>query len=292
MATTPKGITFYEFAGYPTINITRQGLTAQRKFRVPWTSWEDFAEEIYGVYVDVGGQVVYETPLPFPGERDLLLPDTMDIKPYGGEGATVDGSAVTTMASGTNSYGQAEVLVTYRERFDGQDGGPGTVSVPEGTYLTFEGDHAIEMLTIPNRAFKWQVDSAPLPNDINPGIPVPTGQFALSWHNVLRPPYSAMSTLRGKINDATFFGASVGTLLYLGSSFSRTFAMRSSRDKATLWNITHRFAEKKVTLFADLTGGWNYFIDPRSQTWRLIHTKDTSQPVFAGGDFTTLFEYE
>jgi hypothetical protein len=294
MATTPRGITFEEHEGSPTIDIAPGGVAGQRRFVVDWSDWDAFAQEVYGIYRDVGGLVVVIAPIPFPGNRPWLLPDTMHVEPYAG---SADGSPVTTLSSGTNGYAKALVTVNYRERFDDRKDHPNNPDVPKGTYVTYKGDLSAEYSSPPGRTWMWENLAEQLPADVMPAILTPTGNFTLTWRRVLRPPHGVIGRLRGKVNNATFMGAPAGCVLFLGGQLQRDF---QPSDDVPIWRIDYRFLEKRSYLTNGMTAvGWNYFFnskpDSGNEHWQRITAAQSvvgNEYPYQSADFNTLFQYE
>lgn len=299
MGTTPRGITFEEHDGSPIIDGNRQGASATRKFVLAWADVENFLLEVFGVQVQIGTTVRAENPVPFPGNNDRLLPDAYSVEPHAG---AAQGSGVTTLSSGTNTFTQALVTVKYKEQIDSGAfglGGGGSVSitVPEHTYLTYETDDGAEYLSTQGRAWKW--DTVPLnevPYDIGINVLVPTTMHKLTWHNAIRPPVTAIKQLRGLVNSAEFAGFAAETLLFVGAQRQRTFAPSNSNAvlKNTLWNMAYTFAERLVRdTGGSPAGGHNHFFNPELGYWQKVKAKAApNDPPYTGGDFSALFEYE
>ena len=257
MAVTPTyGITFQELDSSPTIDINTQDMTASRRFLVAWADWQNFAQEVIGTYRVVGTVVQYVTPLPFPGQANLL-PDSISIRPQMPDAPL--GTTSVTLGSVHNEYTNAIVTVGYKTQwFNPPSGSPlgSSVTLPNGTWVTLEGSLGGEMLTIPGRMFQWTGTAVNLPDDVNPGIFVPSGNFTLTWHRVLLPPWSTMRSLRGKVNSASFLGAAAETILYTGATYSREFLIN---DDGGTWKISYSFAESSKQLVGGGVGGWNHF---------------------------------
>lgn len=279
MATTAGGISFQELEGSPKVRFAPQGASATRQFLVAWADYDRFCQELMGVYRDVAGNVAQSKGLPFPGNRDNLFCESCEIEPF--DGSNPDGAAVNTLTSGTNAYaGGARVTAHYVQTYDNDNFGGNSPSVQEGTFVTYEADLAAEYVSSPARGWRWDSDSKPAPPDLPIGILDPVGTYTMTWHRVVRPPWSAVSNLRGKVNVTQFFGAAAETLLFVGVRASTQFRIN---DSLAIWTLSYQFQER-------LHGGWNFFYRPGAG-WERLETADGGSKPYATGDFTALFNY-
>ena len=295
MATTTSGISFEEAEGSPTIDISLNGLSAQRKFVIDWADWDAFAQEAYGIYRTIaGGQVVFIAPIAFPGNRPWLFPDTMRVEPYAG---AVNGTSVVSLSSGTNAYNKALVTVNYRERFDDRKSHPNSPDVPKGTYLTYNGDLGTEILATQPRAWLWENLAEPVEQDIPTVVVIPTNNFSLTWHRVPSPPHGKIGSHRGKISSSAFMGAPAGCTLFLGARMQAAFQMN---DDPVLWTVEYHFAEKRHFLSTGSTSvGWNYLyntkLDAGNEHWQRIVAKNSaggSEYPYQSANLNELFQFE
>lgn len=273
-------VAFEEMEGSPTVSIGPGGTQAKRIFRVAWNDWQDFAEELTGGWRRVSGAYQLREPLPFPGLPNVVV-DSLQVAPF--DARNPAGSHVSTLTRGLNEYPSAGALVTvqYKSRPDleTEDDGDKPEIIP-GTILTYRSDLGAESVTIPGRAWNWNVAGDPkVPDDVNPGILMPTGSYTLHWDRVARPPWSAIRTLRGRVNDAPFYGAGAGTVLFLGARANRKFEFLRN---ATLWSIEYAFTERSEP--------WNRFFRLETNAWTEIEDRG-GNPPYAAGDFTDLFRF-
>lgn len=285
-----NGIEFVELEGSPSISISSQsGMSAVRRFGVAWDDWQSFALALIGKHTTTGGQVVQVPPPAFPGISDKLFVSDLQIDPF--DPSRPDGSRVTTLTSGTNRYVDGDnfavVVATYSMALSNRGDTP---NVPGGTYLSYSEELGAEYMTIPGRIWKWP-DATPVPEDTNPGILLPKGQFSLAWHRVVRPPWSAIDALRGRINGFSFMGRPAGTVLFLGARISRVFQFL---DDDGYWLVEYSLATDSKRLSSGAIAGWNYFynkIPISGEHWQAIQD-DSNHPPYVASDFSALFAFE
>jgi hypothetical protein len=279
MATTPGGINFEELEDSPKLHFGARGCTAVRMFKVPWANYEAFVEELMGVSLDFAGAVNLTPGIPFPGNRTNLFCEDIDVEPFGGENAAPTGTAVTTLASGTNTYDNgARITARYA-----QNAGDSNNSAPtpvQNTYLTYEGKTSAEYFTVASRAWKWQADNAPVPDDVPVGLLSPVSEYTITWHRVTRPPWATINSAMGKVNSDTFSGLLAGTLLFTGCDSVPTFY---ANRQILVWQLTYHFRYK-----AD---GWNFFFRSDIGAWREIVAKVGGARPYTSAAFANLFVY-
>ncbi|MBI2826702.1 MAG: hypothetical protein HYX69_18680 [Planctomycetia bacterium] len=286
-------VAFEELEGSPRIRVNEQGTTAVRVFRVAWTDWQDLAHELIGTFRVVGLATQFVPPITFPGLPNLIVSD-LTVEPF--DPGNPDGSAGVTLGARTNAYpaGGAKLTATYRTMLDERTPSRKDLpKVPDGTFLTYSADLGSERLAVPGRAWRWSaMSSERVPDDVNPGVLVPSGVFTLRWQRVPAPPWTKIRELRGKVNNAAFVSATAETVLFLGARVSRRFQFV---DDGGFWNLDYTFAENTKTLADGLTKvGWNYFFRETAiagQHWLAIQDAD-GNPPYAAGDFLQLFQFE
>jgi|GEM_PF-7016151 len=281
MATTSGGINFEELEGSPKINISSQGIVATRRFLLA------FAAELIGLYRNVGGSVQVSLAMPFPGPRANLRVDTIDVEPF--DPGNPNGADVLTLTSGVNRYAAAVVTAVYREQYD-NSAHPNFPAVPPGTYVTYSAHLGAEYFTVPGRTWRWTASGKDLPDDLPVGILDPVGHYTLTWHNVLGPPWSAIRSLRGKVNGGAFMGAPAGCLLFLGARSQTSFG--ANQDQA-IWKVEYSFSER----VRENQYGWNYFYNQEEDAAAGTHWMQIEDKIaphngpYAAGDFSALFAY-
>lgn len=277
--TTAQGIEFEELAGSPVVEIGPQGVTAQRMFRVPWSDWNNFAGELFGVYKKVGGSIAYTTPLPFPDQSDNLLVEKVRIEPFDGK---ISGTGLLNLTSGLASYPNgAKITATYIQKYVSGGDNP---TPPDGVYMSYMADHGVEYTTVPGGFWEWTSDGKTLSEEANTGIVVPVTQHRLTMHNVLSVPESAISSLSGQVNSATFLGKAVGTMLFMGCQRQTQFAFSQNE---IVWQLNYLFAERST--------GWNKFWRYEAaggSHWAAVQSHDAGNTKpYTEASFTPLFQY-
>ena len=293
MSTTANGIDFEELEGSPLLEINQQGITATRRFRIAWADYERFVAELAGVSLDVGGSVVVSEPLAFPGRRDDLQVDGVRIEPF--DPTRPDGAELGTLSAGANVYaGGARVTVTYRQRFDRQNSAQNKKlpKPPDGTYLTYRCDGSSDSHVVPGRHWIWETLGTDLPDDQAPAILQPATMHRLTWHHVVRPPWTALRNALGRVNQAEFLGADAETLLFAGYSAQHYFRFN---ERTLVWRLDYTFSELRRRLQAGSYAGWNFGYNKQAsggEHWQKIRTKDS--PVeypYGTADLATILQY-
>lgn len=275
-------IPFAELEGSPTIHITASGATATRVFRVDWDDWQAFAEQLTGGWRRVAGEYLMIEPAPLPGVENVVV-DSLHVAPF--DPRNPAGEGVASPALGMNRYPAAGARLTVHYKSVANDdtddeSGLARPDIHPGTTLSYRADLNVTTVSVPGRAWHWAVEDAPkVPDDINPGIILPTGSYIAQWDRVASPPWSAIRALRGKVNGSAFFDAPAGALLFLGAKASRKFEFLRN---ASLWTVEYAFEERAVA--------WNRFFRDETNAWTEIADAGDNPP-YASGDFATLFQF-
>ena len=196
-----------------------------------------------------------------------------------------------TLTSGTNRYPDAGAKVTarYRTLFDSDNRPRADLpGVPDGTYLTFSADMGTDGISTPGRIWKWDnVGEKQLAPDRNPKILVPTTTYRLTWHRVAMPAWSAISALRGHVNQSAFLGSTAETVMFSGARIAREFQFI---EDGGFWKVEYIFIERTVPLGGGGVGGWNHRYNEADGDW--VKIKDgNSNPPHRLADFSTLFQF-
>lgn len=284
-------VAYEELEGSPRLRINDAGVTAARSFRVAWSDWPAFARSLIGHYQLIAGALHYVAPLPFPGLLNLIA-DEVAIEPF--DARNPNGDPLQTLGGAANSYAAgARVTATYRTLRDHDNRSRDDLpSVPEGTILRFRGEVAAEYYATPGRVWSWDIAGAPkVPEDVMPGILLPSGGYELIWQRVAYPPWNAIRSLRGKVNQSTFLGSPAGTVLFTGARATREFQFL---EDGGLWRLEYQFLEQTKELNSGAKVGWNYFYREQAsggEHW--LRIKDaTGDSPYLPGDFTELFAFE
>jgi hypothetical protein len=285
-------IPFQELAGSPRVRILESGkVAAERDFHVAWGDWVAFVNEIRGYYFAAATKgAALISPACFPGNPSLLV-TAVSVEPF--DGQSPDGTALADPSIATNSYASgAKVRVEYGLRDTGAD--KNKPPHPPGTFLRWERDVAVDMLSIPARYWKWSGGpSTILEDDLPIGVRVPVAMHTLTWSNVVRPPYETIRTARGTVNDAEILGVPEECLLFLGARITEVYQL----DGTLRYTLHYSFAEKTVPLVADpdtVVGHNHFYYGPGSggENWFEVVSVAGSHPVYPSTDFLALFQYE
>jgi hypothetical protein len=216
MALSPNGAEFSELEGSPTLRISTDGISGERKFWVPHsTDLIPFLQEVIGIWVisgqqnGQGGTCFFQPPMAYPGFANVV-PDDISVAPR--QPSSPMGTFAVDLDGTTNDYQNGwDVTVKYKTVYNIQEQRSGLPGTPTGTYLSYEADLSAEYVTIPGRSFVWMVgpgnpesNGKTLGEDNSPGILTPTGGYTLTWDRVLSPPWD---TIRGNRSRPGVAGA-------------------------------------------------------------------------------------
>ena len=286
MATTPLGISFEEIDGSPTFDFGTEGVTATRTMKVAWASAVDFVTEVSGVSRNAGTGVYTINPIVFPETRIAgLILQGARIEPF--DGSNPDGTAVTSLSSGYNAYTNgARVVLTYKQVFPQSGGGGGTQNT-DGTFVTYSADIGAEYMTTGFGAWKWATGAIVLPDNVPVGILIPTGQHILTWDKVVRPPWTVIRDIRGKVNSATFGIYEAETLLFAGAKVKQNFSSNFLLQSSTL---EYAFIERAIKKPGGTIAGWQHLFNPATGLYdKIKDAKTNTNYPYQTTDFTALF---
>ncbi|MGE0609284.1 MAG: hypothetical protein AB7O62_19490 [Pirellulales bacterium] len=281
---------FEELDDSPRFHITEYGTSAVRRFLVAWPQWQDFARQLVGSFQIIGGG--YSFVLPSHLLLNNLIVSELTVDPWPADRIT--SGALFSLGSSPNDYPHALVTATYRTIYDHDNRPrPDLPDVPAGTILTYAADLGAEYITVPGRVWQWAdpPDNPKLPDDVNPGLLLPSGAYRLVWRRVAQPPWTAIRSLRGKVNHASFVGAPAGTVLFLGAKVTREFQFL---EEGGFWRVEYSFLESTRELSSGGSGGWNHFYKQQAvagEHWVAIQDEDGNAP-YRAGDLTALFQFE
>jgi hypothetical protein len=286
-------VSFQELAGSPRLRILETGkIVAERDFKVAWSDWVGFVNMLRGLYFSAATKgAVLVSPAYFPGNPALRVA-SVAVTPF--DDQSPDGNAaLADVSSGLNTYaGGARVHVEYGLLDTGND--KRKPPHPAGTFLRWERDVGVDMLTIPARYWKWSGGpNTILEDDLPIGVRVPVATHTLVWSNVAQPPYDTIRATRGTVNADAILGAPPGCLLFVGAKITEIYQL----DGTLRYTLQYVFAEKTVPLVADpgLVVGHNYFYyGPGSggENWFEVVSVGGGHTVYPSTPFALLFQYE
>jgi len=202
-----------------------------------------------------------------------------------------------------------EVHVKYRGDLLNYSVSPNDPTPPSGTYLSHTKAMSAEMMTMPDKAFRW-ADDKELPGDVSPGIVMPVITHTFTWRGVTYPPWDDIDDAAGKVNKTDQLGLKAETCLFVGASEERVFDLNGTIQ----YSLSYTFAERKMKgedyQQADVDVTWNHFYrkavvdedtpaNDRSSGWCKIHrikvdagvaAVDPDRTVYDTFDFAKLFQ--
>jgi hypothetical protein len=286
-------LAFQELAGSPRIRILETGkVVAEREFYVAWDDWVEFVNRLRGLYFAAGTQgAMLFAPAYFPGNPALRV-TSIAVSPL--DEQSPDGDAtLTDLSTGMNTYaGGARVHVEYG--LLDASGDKRKPPHPAGTFLRWERDIGVDMLSIPARYWKWSGGpSTILEDDLPIGVRVPVATHTLIWSNVVAPPYETIRATRGTVNADAILGAVPGCLLFVGAKITEIYQL----DGSLRYTLQYVFTEKTVPLVSDPAAvvGHNYFYyGPGSsgENWFPVVSVAGGHAVYPSTEFAPLFQYE
>ena len=267
-------IDFEELEGSPKIEVGSEATRAQRKFRIAWSDWPEFSRLVVGGWKKTGKTFRRLEPLAFPGFPDVTVSE-ITIEPF--DQFAPSGEQIESLRRGTNSYptGGARVVVKYRSLKHPSTGLEPPIAA--GTYLTYETTESEDILPTPSSAWVWDDDDTAVPDDVKTDLLMPRTIHKVGWHFVPLPPWSAIGTLRGRVNDAPFLGAATGTVMFLGARARQTFSLLA---QPPIFSLEYRFAERTQT--------WNTFVKPAAGPIEIAFGVG-GPPPYGDGNFNSLF---
>ena len=280
-----------ELDGSPTEEVTLQGLSATRRFLVPWESRILFAQALLSQSGPFG-----LGPASYPGVAFSQV-DRISFAPFGDkppDDPTLD------LLNNTNYYDMAVATVTYKtsERPAVEDPEDPDNDLPEGTWATYRQAFSGEFLTVPSRGLTWESDSTAIGPDAKGTILVPITDHIVTWNYVTKPPWGAIGDLRGMVNSLAFRIpvtrriVPVECLLFEGCESDTEFKFGS--DDPLVWKLTYTLKEKIVHVLsrtgASANYGWNHAYREDTGLWD--RPKSGADDLYAADDIKKLFTLE
>jgi len=293
-------VPFYELDGSPSRDRTREGATAHRKGLIPWSMITDFERELMGDDSMFGGTSYAK----FPG-MDLLRVARVHSEPCHDDQIVQLLEDIESDLAQYESY--AEVTIDYAPLPESnQDDLP----EPEpGTFLTYRMGFGGEYMTIPFSALHWESDpTRPVRKEAVAAMRVPIIEHFLTWHRVVNPPWGAIRSCWGGVNNAPYLQlgggvGSIGTVLFDGATAATDFQVSDDFDLLyTGWKLDYVFREKNIRGMNYKVGegevavavGWNHSYREHAVAgegvWdRLLNVNDEPRHHYC--DFAQLTQY-
>lgn len=249
-------VLFDEDASSPVFQIRADRSSARRVGRIAWGDTPQLVADMFPPTIVGGSTITVGIGAPFPG-WDWLRASAIQVEPYP---ECPTGPDTSQDIESIPDYKMALVTIDYESiNFpieEPSDGDP----VP---FLTHRWSLGGEFLTLESHQLEW-CDEEKVPDHTTGGVLVPIIEHEVHWPRVINPPFSAMRSRLGKVNDADFQlatgTAQQETLLFLGAELKRDVMSNGARA----WDLTYRFSERRVSPKEDTcdeleVGGWNHF---------------------------------
>lgn len=247
-------LTYDELEGSPSFVMDRDGGSARRVIKVPWS---DIGRAILEVFPGAAFGYPYTASVPgFP----WLRASRMSIDAWNPEHPTGSNEEMNTYPGG------AKIAIDYTPYkwpdSDATDTPAGANSdIQDVAFLEHKINFGGEYLTWPNNGVRWNSDTEETveysPNsgrvdpekadklfkvfeDVNVGITIPTIEHSLNWNYVRFPPWTGIRNCLGKVNEVLHMGCAPETLLFTGATAERTYSTQGSPT----WKIEYRLSEK------------------------------------------------
>ncbi|MBR6437018.1 MAG: hypothetical protein IKS45_10955 [Thermoguttaceae bacterium] len=285
-------IPFQELSGSPEETYTTDDFAAVRKFLVPWTARNDFADWLRGA-TNVFGP---HEAIAYPNRPDVE-PYKINIQPF--DAATLEKTTMTDSPSeALNCYSSFALVTVYYKLLTSQDLEDGPTA-ESGTRLTYRINFQLQEVEINGAGLYWHGSTTSLGSNAEIVKTVPLTEHILTWKQVLFPPWTAMRELQGKVNSVEFLDCPPGTLLYEGVGVNKLF--RSDlQDGASefCWQLEYRFLQRIIYQGASRYG-WNAVYRKETGKWENVllgksagYVLNSGTPFYESGDFNALFVSE
>jgi len=265
---------YRELAGSPEEDYGPGGMKATRRFVTDWDDRNAVVLEILGD----GYEFAATGAMEYPGaERVKAM--RCRARPYI---ATPDTQQeFDDITSDINAYRYCELTVEY-ETFDPQEDEEDMPEIESDTFLTYRLDFGGEMMTVPGQALQWQnAANVPVPEELKAVKRIPIIEHHLSWKRVITPPWSAIRSTVGKVNNAAFIGVGAEQLLFDSCRADKEFIQVDELQSPQYgWRLDYVFRQRTITGLGanqDNTFGWNHF-------WRSLGDVPAWDRLIVGGN--------
>jgi hypothetical protein len=286
---TPSG-------AFPQFEVNREGITATRMVRIAGADLSDFVNEIFPPTSVTGATILINPGSPMP-DYPFLTAQSMSMQPV----VTKDADFTRTDEEAID-WEHYDCTITYgRNQYTLEDSDEDNEDPTE--FLKHSWSLGGEYITIPEAGLVWDNGDKVKDQSLQAGKFLPTIEHQITWPHVTDPPFAAMRSSIGRVNNAAVNfqtgTIAIETLLFLGASLSRQIMS----DGARAWNVSYRFSERSVGTAGGGTGGWNHFlrVDANNAGWFRLEANNgqTADDGYAAADaiyeqvnFDLLFQSE
>ena len=315
----PKQIAFKTFTllgGYPTYKIEHGGMSAERRGILPWDQLDSFVQSILPPSTYIGGNYTYQKGVQFPN-RPNLRACSLDIKPY------VDRTRVQEALGPDYKHDYWDVTIYYKSDND--------------PYFSHNWSAGGEVFTVAESGLAWDsiyygfsssgttlgsspnvasFDSKgigvlrgvrPAQSDkLTPRLLVPHIEHQITWHRVVRPPYTAIRRCLGKVNGPKLSSSGIPVVVN-GVADDGSLMLRTGKvpkecmllggvqinrivlvDGNWSFEIVYKMSERQVEA-EDQTdkGGWNHYF--RAAAKKIIDVRFIPSNFQGVGDYETSY---
>lgn len=289
----PTSVPFEEIGASPSGRGSRRGdLVFNREFKVNWAYASTFVTELL-----FGG--LLGLPKQFPGWPGMRVQEVTQ-EPY-----------IEKPTNNATFYDVETYLVEHEFARIKVAYGPLTPpnandNLPDGTYAEYEQEEAGEFFEIPGSKMAWYPSLKP--TNVPAVTLISMTDHSIQWHRVPTPPWDAISSLKGCVNETAFRIPATGqwvapeTLLFMGSKVKKTFNLFTA---AGTWSLSYRFRERSIKAFRSATGaiyttssaasaatviGWNHSYRQETNAWER-RVNPLLEKEYQTGAFTSLFAF-
>lgn len=305
--TTPGGIPYRTYQGYPKITFKDDGNTATSKILIADESLPALLKELLPPPRIINNQVITEPRGKFPAFPSMVV-DSFDVSGHEGN-LPSDPFRKDVDGVSTKTYSRVLVVdIKYKTStllpYDPYN--------PE-TFAEHSVDVSGEIMHIPNANTAGTAD-APVesssytsasrtgssPNATTNKDPtmvvtkvVPTIEHNFQWNNVLWPHWTNIIKALGTLNDRKLDWIAKGktdTVMFMGVSGKRLSIVTEGDDVTPVWNLGLKFLQR-VVIDGGETYGWNHVYRPQDGKWvKLLRAND--KPLYDATNFLDLFKAE
>lgn len=279
LSDTLDGIAYKELKGSNIVHAALNRITATRVFRTAWGDRLAFGRKMVGeIVLASDGSTSVLQPKQHP-EMPGLFAIEFTCEPYH------DSSKIVAKTSGNEvddpiEYDFAKVTVKYDASSGTFTGGGNTV-----TLITEEVNISSQVMTVPGSLFYWAGGTTPVP-DANVGLIIGMVEDSVVFHRAATNKRSIVKSLVGKVNNAAFLDAPIGSMLFMGAQSRRSV----TSDGVTFFELRYSFKTRLLPNASTQEDSWQKLFRQETGVWtKIVQQGDGTTPPYAYGDFSQLF---
>ena len=231
---------FKELSGSPHESFGPKGMTAERWLICAWSDRRLLVQELLGDGYELGGS----SPVNYPDAPNIVVV-RVEVEPLTDDLVRQDFTALT---EGLNAYQGFAKLTVHYQLLAASAGVGLPQEAPPNTFLTYELDRDTETIHVSGDALASSAGvPTALPIGVQADVALPVTVHRLTWHRVASPPWTAIRTCQGAVNQDEFLGVEAGQLLFDGAKTAREFVSLPDLDDPQFgWQLEYRFREKPL----------------------------------------------